>query len=78
VVFVEDGGDESDDVVSVRYRDAKVVHVWRDPEQRAEWRERFTRLSRWPAGTFLVIIGSVEPSGMVRAYRIEIPQADAP
>jgi hypothetical protein len=77
VVFVEDASDERfDKLVSVKYRDAEVVRLRRDTEQPAEWRERSTRLERWPAGTFIVIIGYAEPSGVVRADRIEIPKAD--
>ena len=79
VVFVEDAGDaRSDDLVSVQFRDAKVVRVWRDTERPTRWRERSTVLSRWPAGTFLVIIGYVDASGVVRAHRIEIPKPDLP
>ena len=77
MVFVEDASDErSDKLVSVKFRDAEVVRVRRDTEQPAEWRERSTRLHRWPAGTFIVVIGHVEPSGVVKADRIEIPKAD--
>jgi len=77
VVFVEDGGDEdADHLVAVEFRSAQVVRVWRDPEDPAEWRERSTQLSRWPVGTFIVIIGVADASGRVRAHRIEIPKAD--
>jgi hypothetical protein len=78
VVFVEDASDErSDKLVSVKFRDAEIVRVRRDVARPAEWQERPTRLHRWPVGTFVVIIGYVEPSGVVRADRIEIPRADA-
>jgi hypothetical protein len=77
VVFVEDGDDNNvDNLIAVDFRDAKVVRVWRDTARPGRWLERPTRLIRWPAGTFVVIIGSVDASGRVRAGRIEIPRAD--
>src|SRR5688572_24737328 len=79
VVLVEDGGDEdADNLMAVEFRSAEVVRVWRDPGDPAAWLERSTQLSRWPVGTFIVIIGVADAAGRVRAHRIEIPKADGP
>jgi hypothetical protein len=67
---------DAEHLIAVDFRGAQVVRVWRDSENLAMWRERSTSLSRWPAGTFLVVVGSVAPTGRVRASRIEIPKAD--
>ena len=68
---------DSEHLIAVDFRGAQVVHVWRDAENPEMWRERSTSLSRWPAGTFVVVIGSVAPTGGIRASRIEIPKATA-
>jgi hypothetical protein len=64
-------------LIAVDFRGAQVVRVWRDARHPATWRERSTALNRWPAGTFVVVVGSIAPTGHVRAHRIEIPKADA-
>ena len=79
IVLVEDGGDADEDTLtSVDFFGARVVRVWRDRARPGEWLERSTRLDRWPAGTFVVVIGSTDASGRVCAQRIEIPEADHP
>ena len=76
VMLVEDVGD--DELTAVDFRTAKVVRVSRDKARPWQWRERSTGLTEWPAGTFVVVIGSVGTRGRVRADRIEIPRADRP
>jgi hypothetical protein len=68
---------DAEHLIAVDFRGAQVVRVWRDTENRETWRERSTSLNRWPAGTFVVVVGSAAPKGRVRAIRIEIPKADA-
>jgi hypothetical protein len=68
---------DAEHLVAVDFRGAQVVRVWRDGKNPATWREQSTSLSRWPAGTFVIVVGSTGPTGRVRAHRIEIPKADA-
>jgi hypothetical protein len=63
-------------LIAVDFRGAQVVRVWRDARHPATWRERSTSLNRWPAGTFVVVVGSMAPTGRIRANRIEIPKAE--
>jgi hypothetical protein len=78
VVFVDRSSTpDLEHLIAVDFRGAQVVRVWRDPKKLETWREHWTSLSRWPAGTFVVVVGSVGPTGAVRATRIEIPNADA-
>jgi hypothetical protein len=63
-------------LVAVDFRGAQVIRVWRDSQNPGTWREQSTSLSRWPAGTFVIVVGSTGPTGRVRANRIEIPKAD--
>jgi hypothetical protein len=68
--------DDTEQLIAINFRDAHVVRVWRDAQNPGTWRERSTSLSHWPAGTFVVVVGSMDPTGRVRAKRIEIPKAD--
>lgn len=75
VVFIEEvrpGGDSA--LIEIEVREAKVVRLWRDPAKPWRWRERPTRVHRWPVGTFVVVIGRAGPDGVVDARRIEIPK----
>jgi hypothetical protein len=77
VVFLADTDHERPDVlVPVMFRDARVVRISRRPRQPWEWQTRGTRLHRWPAGTFVVVSGRRDASGVVWADRIEIPKPD--
>ena len=61
-------------LVEVNIHGAAVVRIWRDPLTPWEWRERRTSIYRWPAGTYVVVIGSKSSSGAIDARRIEIPR----
>jgi hypothetical protein len=77
VVFVDRSSTHGvEDLIAVDFRGAQVVHVWRDIRDLGTWRERPTALNRWPAGTFVVVVGSVGSAGPVGATRIEIPAAN--
>lgn len=76
LVVEEFGARGRSELVEVQTRGAEVVRVWRDRAQPWRWRDRPTRLYRWPAGTFLVVIGRVDRHGVIRASRIEIPKPD--
>jgi hypothetical protein len=76
LVVEEFGARGRSELVEVQTQGAEVVRVWRDRAQPWRWRDRPTRLYRWPAGTFLVVIGRVDRHGVIRASRIEIPKPD--
>jgi hypothetical protein len=77
VVIDRSSTPDTEHLVAVDFRGAKVVRVWRDSRNPETWQEQSTSLNRWPAGTFVIVIGSKGPKGRVRANRIEIPKADA-
>jgi hypothetical protein len=60
--------------LQVDVRHAQVVNVSRDPSRPWEWRERSAEIFRFPVGTFIVVIGVDQASGVVRAYRLEVPK----
>jgi hypothetical protein len=62
--------------IRVRVRNAQVVRLSREAARPAEWREEPARLEGVTAGTFVVVIGSPDASGMVEASRVEIPRVD--
>ena len=70
----EVGVNGTTDLLQVRIRRADVVRVWRDPAEPWQWRERPTRIHRWPAGTFVVVIGTAAPSGVIDGTRVELPK----
>jgi len=59
--------------IQVRVRNARVVRLSREAARPAEWREEPARLDGVTTGTFVVVIGSPEASGMVEASRVEFP-----
>lgn len=77
VMFVDRSSTDVEHLIAVEFRGAHVVRIWRDTSTTPEsWREQSTSLSRWPAGTFVVVVDSVRPTGRVHANRIEIPKTD--
>jgi hypothetical protein len=62
--------------IRVRVRNAQVVRLSREAARPTEWREEPARLEGVTAGTFVVVIGSPDASGMVEASRVEIPRVD--
>lgn len=74
LVIEEVGVNGTTDLLQVRMRSADVVRVWRDPAEPWQWRERPTEIHRWPAGTFVVVIGTTAPSGVIDAARVELPR----
>jgi hypothetical protein len=62
--------------IRVRVRNAQVVRLSREAARPAEWREEPARLEGVAAGTFVVVIGGPDASGMVEATRVEIPRVD--
>ena len=75
VLTIEEVGvNGTTDLLQVRIRGADVVRVWRDPAEPWQWRERPTRIHRWPAGTFVVVVGTTAPSGVIDATRVELPK----
>ncbi len=77
LLIEETGVNGRTEFVQIEIRDAEVVHIWRDPVRPWEWRERQTKVHRWPAGTFVVVIGRPHASGVIDADRIEFPDVDA-
>jgi hypothetical protein len=75
LVIEEIGSNGTTRLVEVQIREAKIVRVSRDPEDPWAWRERPTRVFRWPAGTFVVVIGREHPLGVIDATRVEFPQS---
>lgn len=73
LLIEESGANGRTEFVEVEIRDAEIVHIWRDPVRPWEWRERPTKAHRWTAGTFVVVIGRLHPSGVVDADRVEFP-----
>lgn len=71
------GASGESDLIEVQTRGAEVARVWRDPAKPWQWRERPTRVYRWPAGTFVVVIGRADRHGVIQASRIEIPKPDS-
>ena len=70
------GANGLEEMVWVRVRNATVVRLWRDKDRHWEWRERPTSLYWLPINTFVTVIGREEPSGTIRASRIEVPDLD--
>jgi hypothetical protein len=66
------GAKGSIELLPIRIRNADVVLVWRDWATPWEWRERPTMAYRWPSGTFLVVVGQADPSGVIHANHVEI------
>ena len=63
--------------LSVHVRTATVVRLWRGQDRHWKWRERPTSLYWLPINTFVTVIGREEPSGLIRASRIEVPDLDS-
>ena len=76
LLIEESGVNGRTEFVQIEIRDAEVVHIWRDPVRPWEWRERQTKVHRWSAGTFVVVIGRPDASGVIDADRIEFPDVD--
>ncbi|HEV8642310.1 MAG TPA: hypothetical protein VGV13_14525 [Methylomirabilota bacterium] len=72
LVIEEVGANGSIELPTIRIRNADVVLVWRDSATPRKWRERPTTVYRWPSGTFLVVVGQADPSGVIHANRVEI------
>ena len=77
LLIEESGVNGRTEFVQIEIRDAEVVHIWRDPVRPWEWRERQTKVHRWSAGTFVVVIGRPDASGVIDADRIEFSDVDA-
>ena len=77
LLIEESGVNGRTEFVQIEIRDAEVVHIWRDPVRPWEWRERRTKVYRWSAGTFVVVIGRPHPSGVIDADRIEFHDVNA-
>jgi hypothetical protein len=73
VLLIEGYG--SHEVLVVRISGAEIVRIWRDAADPWTWRERATTIYRWPVGTFVMILGSEDESGVIEASRVEIPKA---
>ena len=71
------GANGLEEMVWVQVRNATVVRLWRDQDRQWEWRERPTSLHWLPINTFVTVIGREEPSGTIRASRIEVPDLDS-
>lgn len=67
--------DDGGDVVlrEVDFRGAQVVRLQRNPLRPQEWVERVTLIHRLPSETYVVVIGTETPAGVLRAIRIEAP-----
>lgn len=73
LVIEETGANGQTQLVETQIRGAAVVRISRDPAHPWEGREQPTQLHRWAAGTFVVVIGRSDRSGLVNAQRVEIP-----
>ena len=71
------GANGLEEMVSVHPRNTTVVRLWRDKERHWEWRERPTNLYWLPIKTFVTVVGREDPSGIIRASRIEVPDLDS-
>jgi hypothetical protein len=69
------GSSQQSELLEVRIRRAEIVRVWRDAADPGAWRQRATTIYRWPVGTFVVILGIEDESGVIEASRVEIPKA---
>jgi hypothetical protein len=78
IVVREIGHAGTKTLVTVNVRDARVIRVWRDPEDPERWRERPVRIHRLPVGTFVVVVGDRGPEGVVNATRVEVPEVRRP
>lgn len=61
--------------VEIDLSGARVLRVFRDPQDPWRWREEPTRLERFPTGTYVVVIGSTV-DGRLAATRVEVPRVD--
>jgi hypothetical protein len=76
LIIEEVGANGEEAMVEVAVTAAAIVRVWRDPAQPWQWQEQPTRLHRFAAGTFVVVVGRRDASGVVHASRVEVPKVE--